>query len=99
MRKTITALALLFSTTTTFAQQEIINLAKELRCSEAEYVIKYFTEEYQEKPVWVGKSNTGTYLTLLVNKEKRSWTLIEYSSRLACVLGAGEATSSSELSL
>jgi hypothetical protein len=31
----------------------------------------------------------------LVNKETRSWTMIEYDTRLACVLGAGEDRSSS----
>jgi hypothetical protein len=97
MRKTIAAITLLF-TTTTFAQ-EVINLTKGLKCSDAEYVMRHFTEEYKEKPVWVGKTTNGTHVTLLVNKEKRSWTLIEYDSRLACILGAGDATSNPEISL
>jgi hypothetical protein len=97
MRKTIITLALLFSTTT-FAQ-EVINLTKGLKCSDAEYVMRHFTEEYKERPVWVGKTTNGTHVTLLVNKEKRSWTLIEYDSRLACILGAGDATSNPEISL
>ena len=97
MRKTIITLALLFSTTT-FAQ-EIINLTKSIKCSNAESVMQYFTEQYKEMPVWVGKTTNGTHVTLLVNKEKRSWTLIEYDSKLACILGAGDATSNPEISL
>ena len=97
MRKTIITLALLLSTTS-FAQ-ELINLTKGLKCSDAEYVMRHFTEEYKERPVWVGKTTNGTHVTLLVNKEKRSWTLIEYDSRLACILGAGDATSNPEISL
>lgn len=97
MRKTIITLALLFSTTT-FAQ-ELINLTKGLKCSDAEYVMRHFTEEYKEKPVWVGKTTNGTHVTLMVNKDNRSWTLIEYDSRIACILGAGDATSNPELSL
>lgn len=97
MRKTIITLVLLFSTTT-FAQ-EIINLTKSIKCSNAESVMQYFTEQYKEMPVWVGKTTNGTHVTLLVNKEKRSWTLIEYDSRLACILGAGDATSNPEISL
>jgi hypothetical protein len=31
----------------------------------------------------------------LMNKETRSWTMIEYDARLACVLGAGEDKSGS----
>jgi hypothetical protein len=93
MRKTITALALLLSTTT-FAQ-EIINLAKEMKCSDAQSVMNYFVETHKEQPVWVGKSVHNTHITLLMNKETRSWTLIEYDARLACVLGAGEEKSAS----
>ena len=97
MRKTIITLALLFSTTT-FAQ-EVINLTKSIKCSNVESVMQYFTEQYKERPVWVGKTTNGTHVTLLVNKEKRSWTLIEYDSKLACILGAGDATSNPEISL
>ena len=97
MRKTIITLALLFSTTT-FAQ-EVINLTKSIKCSNAESVMQYFTEQYKEMPVWVGKTTNGTHVTILINKEKRSWTLIEYDSKLACILGAGDATSNPEISL
>lgn len=97
MHKTIITLALLISTTT-FAQ-ELINLTKTMSCSEAEYVMKHFADKYKEKPVWVGKTTNGTHVTLMVNKDNRSWTLIEYDSRIACILGAGDATSNPELSL
>jgi hypothetical protein len=96
MRKTFITLALLISTTS--FSQEVINLAKEIKCSNAEFVMNHFAENYGEKPVWVGKTSFNTYTTLMVNKEKRSWTLIEYDSRLACVLSAGEASSGSEIS-
>jgi hypothetical protein len=33
----------------------------------------------------------------MAKKEKRSWTVIEYDARLACVLGAGEEKTSSNL--
>lgn len=96
MRKTIITLALLLSTTS-FAQ-EVINLTKELRCYNAEFVFNELSEKYKERPVWVGKTIYNTHMTLLVNKEKRNWTLIEYDSKLACVLGAGETSSNPEIS-
>jgi hypothetical protein len=95
MRKIIITLALLLSTTT-FAQ-EIINLTKEIKCSNADFVFKHFTEDYKEIPIWAGKTAFNTHMTLLVNKEKRSWTLIEYDSRLACVLGAGDTSSNPDV--
>lgn len=97
MRKTITALALLLNTTT-FAQQpdEIIELVKPMKCSRAESVLNFFTDKFKEKPLWVGKTSTDTHVVLLVNKETKTWTLIEYDSRLACVLDAGETSSSTD---
>ena len=97
MRKTILTLALLL-TTTTFAQQpdEIIDLVKPLKCSRAESVMNFLAEKFKEKPLWVGKTSAGTHIVLMVNKETKTWTLIEYDSALACVLGAGETSSSTD---
>lgn len=98
MRKTILTLALLL-TNTAFAQQppgEIIDLVKPLKCSRAESVMNFFAEKFKEKPLWVGKTSTGTHIVLMVNKETKTWTLIEYDSALACVLGAGETSSSTD---
>lgn len=75
--------------------QQIIDLQKPLKCSDAQIVMNYFVDTHKETPVWVGKSVHNTHITLLVNKETRSWTMIEYDTKLACVLGAGEDKSSS----
>ena len=76
--------------------QEIIDLTKPMKCSEAQNVMNYFRDTHRETPVWVGKTVHNTHITLLANKETRSWTMIEYDARLACVLGAGEDKSSSK---
>lgn len=76
--------------------QEIIDLTKPIKCSEAQIVMNYFSDTHKETPVWVGKTVHNTHITLLANKETRSWTMIEYDARLACVLGAGEEKSSSK---
>jgi hypothetical protein len=93
-----TAMAFLFCLLSPIANaQEIIDLQKPLKCSKAESVMNYFKDNYQEMPLWVGKTNTGTHITLLVNKEKRSWTMIEYDVSIACVLGAGDTSSKPEI--
>lgn len=90
------AMAFLFCLTSSIANaQEIIDLTKLMKCSDAQVVMNYFVDTHKETPVWVGKSVHNTHITLLVNKETRSWTMIEYDSRLACVLGAGEDKSAS----
>ena len=91
-----TTMAFLFCLISSIAHaQEIIDLQKSLKCSDAQVVMNYFVDTHKETPVWVGKSVHNTHITLLVNKETRSWTMIEYDTRLACVLGAGEDRSSS----
>ena len=75
--------------------QEVIDLNKSMKCSDAQSVMNYFVDNHKETPVWVGKSVHNTHITLLMNKETRSWTMIEYDARLACVLGAGEEKSGS----
>ena len=89
-------MAFLFCLASSIANaQEVIDLNKPLKCSDAQAVVKYFVETHKETPVWVGKSVHNTQITLMMNKETRSWTLIEYDSKLACVLGAGEDKSGS----
>ena len=94
------SMALLFCLISSIAHaQQIIDLQKPLKCSDAQVVMNYFVDTHKETPVWVGKSVHNTHITLLVNKETRSWTVIEYDTRIACVLGAGEdkTGSSSEI--
>ncbi len=85
------AMAFLFCLTSSIANaQEIIDLNKQMKCSDAQSVMNYFVDIHKETPIWVGKTVHNSHITLLMNKESRSWTLIEYDARLACVLGAGE---------
>ena len=90
------AVALLFCLISSIAHaQEIIDLTKPMKCSDASSVMNYFVDTHKETPIWVGKSVHNTHITLLMNRETRSWTMIEYDTRLACVLGAGEDKSAS----
>ena len=92
------SVALLFCLISSIAHaQQIVDMQKELKCSDAQNVMNYFSINYQEAPLWVGKTTTGTHITLLVNRETRSWTLIEYDASMACVLGAGDTSSKPEI--
>ena len=91
-----TAMALLFCLISSIAHaQEIIDLQKPLKCSDAQSVMNYFVDIHKETPVWVGKSVHDTHITLLMNLATGSWTMIEYGVKIACVLGAGENRSGS----
>ena len=79
--------------------QDIIDLTKPMKCSEAQNVMNFFANNHKETPIWVGKTVHNSYITLLANKETRSGTMIEYDSKIACVLGAGEEKTSSSLDI
>jgi len=90
--------ALLFCLISSIAHaQQIVDMQKQIKCSDAQSVMNYFLINYQETPLWVGKTTTGTHITLLVNRETRSWTMIEYDAAMACVLGAGDTSSKPEI--
>jgi hypothetical protein len=93
-----TVMAFLFCLLSPIANaQEVIDLTKSMKCSDAQNVINYFADKHKELPVWVGKTVYNTHIALLANKETRSWTMVEYDSKLACVLGAGDEKTSSNL--
>ena len=89
-------LAMLFSSLSLQAQ-EVVNLVKQMKCSNAQFVMNEFTQKWGETPIWVGKTANGTHITLLVNREKKTWTMVEYDAALACVIGVGEGGSSPDI--
>ena len=92
------SVALLFCLISSIAHaQQIVDMQKQVKCSDAQSIMNHFYNIYNEKPLWVGKTDTGTHITLLVNRETRTWTMIEYDSSMACVLGAGETSSKPEI--
>jgi len=99
MKKLLTVAFLFCLTSSIVNAQEVIELTKGMKCSNAEFLMNYFVTEHKEKPIWVGKTAFNTNITLLVNKEKRSWTMIEYDARIACVIGTGETSSDPNLSV
>jgi len=76
--------------------QELVQLQKPLKCSNADFVIPHFAKEFGETPVWVGKSDTNSHITLLANKQKKTWTVVEYTDTTACVLGSGTVSSNTD---
>ena len=76
----------------TFANaQEIRELRKPVKCSDTKWVMNHFSKEYGEMPSWFSKTDAGTELVILSNKETNTWTLIEFSDDTACVLNTGKS--------
>ena len=87
-------LAVLF-TVTLDAAAETRRLNKPVICDNTEKVFRTMVEEFGETPQWRGStSQQGTNTVLTVNSKTGAWTLIEYTSVMACVIGVGEQSSS-----
>ena len=86
-------LAILF-TVTLDAAAEPRRLNKPVVCDRTEKVFRTMIEEFGETPQWRGSTpEQGTRTVLTVNAKTGAWTLIEYTSQMACVIGVGEQSS------
>jgi hypothetical protein len=80
---------------TTLAHAEPRRLNKPVVCESTEKVFRTIVEEFGETPQWRGATpEQGTSTVLTVNTKTGSWTLIEYTAVMACVIGVGENSSS-----
>lgn len=80
-------LSILFLPTVAFA--EPVTLDKSVVCDTIETVIKALTKEYGEQAIWVGEKEKST-VAVLVNTKTTSWTVIQFTENIACVLEEGE---------
>ncbi len=77
------------------ASAQSVTVEKPLKCGDTKNLIQGLaSEDYKEKPIWWG-IEPGTAVSrysLFVNEQTKSWTLIQFDETIACVLGAGEAS-------
>jgi hypothetical protein len=91
--RTFSAGLLLIVATAVMAEPRV--LRKPVVCDDTERVFRTMMEEFGETPQWRGAtSEQGTNTVLTVNAKTGAWTLIEYTSVMACVIGTGEKSSS-----
>lgn len=87
MFKIIFVFMMTFAITSVMAEVRTIN--KPIVCEETSVVLStLFSGEYQEFPIWMGIGENSRY-SLFANEKTKSWTLIQYDEKIACVLGVG----------
>lgn len=76
-----------FGITSVLAEPRTIN--KPIVCEETRIVVSaLLSSEYEEFPIWTGSGENSRY-SLFANEKTKSWTLIQYDEKIACVLGVG----------
>jgi len=76
-----------------FAQS--VTMQKPVECTDPETLFRgLIGSDYKEKPIWWGvESDTAVpKYSLFVNEQTRSWTLIQFNEKIACVIGTGKAS-------
>jgi len=72
-----------------------VTVQKPVKCADTETLFQGLTgSDYKEKPIWWGVepgASVAKY-SLFVNEQTKSWTLIQFDDKIACVLGTGEAS-------
>jgi hypothetical protein len=85
-------LALMLITGSVWAEPTIVK--KEVVCASAEDIFKTLSSgDYQEKPVWLGAGTENEPLinySLWVNTSSKTWTIVQFNNKIACVIGTGE---------
>lgn len=88
-----TAVAFLFCLTGSIANAQsntYSETSKTVVCDETRKVVSIIMERYKEAPVWTALDSDGnSRYVLLVNPKTNSWTLLQYTPDVACILGVG----------
>ena len=77
------------------AVAQSVTVQKPMECADTATLLRGLAgSDYKEKPIWWGiePGVTLSRYSLFVNEETKSWTLIQFDDKIACVLGTGEAS-------
>lgn len=84
-------MAFLFCLTSSIAYAQAFEARKPVICDNTQLIIKSLTEKYNEKPVWAARNpQDETRYGLFVNEKTGSWTLLQITPEVACIIGVGE---------
>jgi hypothetical protein len=84
-------LAFLFCLISPIVNAEKFETRKVIICDNTESILSQLAQDFEEYPVWTGQEAIdGTTALLMVNSKTGSWTIIQYSPKVACVIAAGE---------
>jgi hypothetical protein len=86
----ILLVAFLFCLTSSIANAQVFQANKPLMCDKVITVFTALKEKYKEIPVWVADDiRDGTKYALFVNEKESTWTMLQFTTENACILGVG----------
>jgi hypothetical protein len=92
--KGLVVVAFLLSLTSSIANAQPFESRKPILCDNTKILLQSLTENYNEQPIWTARNPVdNTRFGLFVNAKTGSWTLIQMTSEIACIIGVGEESS------
>ena len=89
MRTMITAF--LFCLTSSIAYAQGFQTNKAVVCDETKKIISALSEHWNEKLQWIGNDSTdASKYGLFVNEKTGTWTMLQFTAEVACIIGVGE---------
>ncbi len=83
--------AFLLSLISSIANAQAFEARKPVLCDNVQTLIKGLTENYNEKPVWTARNpQDDTRYALFVNDREGTWTLLQMTTEIACIIGVGK---------
>jgi hypothetical protein len=75
------------------AYAQPFRLEKPLVCDEtARFMEVLRGSEFKEIPFWFGAdSDSGSKFMMVVNEKTKTWTMIQFTGKVACILGSGDS--------
>lgn len=90
MKKLITIIFATLLTTVATAQSTSFKIEKTLVCDDTKKIVnELMNGDYKEVPIWGGVDETTKFM-LLTNTKTGTWTLIQFTPGVGCVLGVGD---------
>jgi hypothetical protein len=89
--KSILVTVLLGLSSIVYAQP--FQLEKPLVCGETASLMEVLRgSEFKEIPFWFGAdSDSANKFMMVVNEKTKTWTMIQFTGKVACILGSGDS--------
>lgn len=90
MRKLIIAMIPMILTNMVAAQDTTFKIEKAVICDDPKKIVKELVNsDFEEMPIWTGADQTTKYV-LFVNQSTGTWTFLQYTPSIGCILGVGD---------
>jgi hypothetical protein len=70
---------------------QTVTVQKPVQCGETKIILGVLAKEFEEVPTILLSSDTeNSKIGITVNYRTKSWTLLEFNTKIACILSTGQ---------